>query len=328
MKKYLFVFFAVFFVFTQITSAFAVETLLIYTAVEPEWLPKYKKAFEAKHPDIKIKWLRDGTGNTAARLLAEKDSPKADVVFGLAATSLLVLKSHGLFEPYTPKDFDKIAKHMRDNSETPCWVGINAWASAFCLNKPEMKKRGLASPKYWEDLLRPEYKDLIVIPNPAASGTGYMNLVAWIKIWGEKKAWEYADALHANIKMEVPSGTRPASMAAQGEIPLGVSSGALARPFVKHKAPLEIIVPKNAGWEMEASAIVKGTTKLEAAKKFMDFNCSEAVAKIGAEFSGMPARSEFVTDKAAAMHLVPLDPQWGADNQKRLLQKWRQHFNK
>ena len=306
----------------------ASETLLVYTAVEPEWLPKYKKAFEKNYPDIKIKWLREGTGTITARLLAEKDAPKADVVFGLSSSSLLVLKAQAVLLPYTPKDFDKVNPVMRDQSAEPCWVGINAWASAFCINKPEMEKRGLAAPQSWEDLLKAEYKDLLVMPDPAASGTGYMNLAAWIQLWGEEKAWAYADALNANAKMLSPSGARPAAMAAQGEIPVGISSGAFAMPFVKRHAPLDIIVPQNAGWEMEASAIVKGTTKLTAAQKFMDFCCSESVARIGADFSGMPARPEFVTDKVAAEKLAPMAPQWNADNRERLLKEWRERYSK
>ena len=306
-----------------ITAARAETTLLVYTAIEPEWLPKYKKAFEEANPGIRIKWLREGTGTITARLLAEKDAPRADAVFGLAAGSLLVLKAQNMLEPYTPRDFAELSPVMRDASESPCWVGINAWATAFCVNRPEMENRGLAAPRNWEDLARPEYKDLIVMPDPAASGTGYMNLAAWMQMWGEEKAWAYVDAVRANLKMFSPSGARPAAMAAQGEVPIGVSSGAFGAPFVKRRAPLDIIVPDNAGWEMEACAIVRGTANLEAARRLMDFCCSEAVAKIGAEFSGLPARPEFVTDKEAVARLALVDPQWSADNRERLLAAWR-----
>ncbi len=309
-----------------INVARAETTLLVYTAIEPEWLPKYKKAFEEANPGIRIKWLREGTGTITARILAEKEAPRADIVFGLATSSLLVFKAQNMLEAYTPRDFDKLSPVMRDASDSPCWVGIHAYATGFCMNRPEMEKRGLAAPQSWEDLLRPEYKDLIVIADPAASGSSYMNLAAWMQIWGEEKAWTYVDALRSNLKMLVASGARPAAMAAQGEVPIGVSYRALAEPFLKRRAPLDIVVPENAGWEMDACAIVKGTAKLEAAQRFMDFCCSEAVAKLGAEFSGMPARPEFVTDKEAAARLAPINPQWGADNRERLLAAWRARY--
>ena len=76
-------------------TAHAETTLLVYTAIEPEWLPKYKKAFEEANPDIRIKWLREGTGTITARILAEKENPRADVIFGLATSSLLVFKAQG-----------------------------------------------------------------------------------------------------------------------------------------------------------------------------------------------------------------------------------------
>src|SRR3546814_2467869 len=62
--------------------------LTVYTALEVEQLAAYKTAFEKLHPDIEIKWVRDSTGIVTAKLLAEKDRPQADVVWGLAGSSL------------------------------------------------------------------------------------------------------------------------------------------------------------------------------------------------------------------------------------------------
>jgi iron(III) transport system substrate-binding protein len=77
--------------------------LTVYTAVEAEDLARYAETFNKDHPDINIKWVRDSTGIVTAKLLAEKNNPQADVVWGLAATSLLLLKSEGMLEPYKPK---------------------------------------------------------------------------------------------------------------------------------------------------------------------------------------------------------------------------------
>ena len=70
----------------------AQTTLNVYTAVEAEDLKKYAARFNKEHPDIRIKWTRDSTGIVTAKLLAEKSNPKADVIWGLAATSLLLMK--------------------------------------------------------------------------------------------------------------------------------------------------------------------------------------------------------------------------------------------
>ena len=75
----------------------------MYTAVEAEDLKKYADRFNEDYPDIEIKWVRDSTGIVTAKLLAEKENPKADVIWGLAATSLLLMKSEGMLHPYKPE---------------------------------------------------------------------------------------------------------------------------------------------------------------------------------------------------------------------------------
>ena len=63
-------------------SAQAATELTVYTAVEAEDLKRYAAAFNEDYPDIQINWVRDSTGIVTAKLLAEKDNPKADVIWG------------------------------------------------------------------------------------------------------------------------------------------------------------------------------------------------------------------------------------------------------
>src|ERR1700682_1040530 len=66
-------------------EAFAQKTkLTVYTALENEQLDPFKKAFEADNPTIEIAWVRDSTGVVAAKLIAEKDNPRAAIIWGLA----------------------------------------------------------------------------------------------------------------------------------------------------------------------------------------------------------------------------------------------------
>lgn len=64
------------------TNAMAAQEVTVYTAFETDILAKYKSAFEKDNPDIKIKWVRDSTGIMTAKLLAEKNNPQAEVVWG------------------------------------------------------------------------------------------------------------------------------------------------------------------------------------------------------------------------------------------------------
>src|SRR5262245_44807464 len=86
----------------------AQATLTVYTAVEADDLKKYAARFNEDHPDIEIKWVRDSTGVITAKLLAEKANPQADVIWGLAATSLLVLKPEGMLMPYAPTGVERL----------------------------------------------------------------------------------------------------------------------------------------------------------------------------------------------------------------------------
>lgn len=311
-------------------AATAKTELVVYTNIEPENLNKYSKAFQQQNPDITIKWVRDSAGPITARLLAEKDAPKADIVFGLALNSVLSLEPHGLFESYKPVDFDKVSPMMRDSRDEPIWVGINAWASGFCVNDKEMEKRGLPTPKTWQDLTKPEYKGLLVMPNPASSSTGYMDVAAWLHIMGAEAGWKYMSDLHANMKMYTHSGCKPCQMAAQGEIAIGISSGVCAKPFVARKAPLSVVIPTDGvGWDMESAAMLKSSKNKDAARKLMDFAASEHAAKIAAGNDYIPGRSEFSTEegKETQKQFVDIDFAKSAAERDQVLNEWRNQFD-
>src|SRR5207249_6187552 len=115
---------AIGFAATRVRAAKA--TLTGYTAVEADDLKKYAARFNEDHPDIEIKWVRDSTGVITAKLLAEKANPQADVVWGLSATSLMVLKLEGMLMPYAPKGLEKLDPQFRDRDNPPTWVGMDA----------------------------------------------------------------------------------------------------------------------------------------------------------------------------------------------------------
>ncbi len=122
--------------------------LVVYTALEDDEISVYRKDFEAKHPDIELNLVRDSTGIITARLLAEKDNPVADVVWGTAATSLLVADDLGMLAAYNPKGIEKIKPGMKDSiNKTAHWVGIKAWVTGIVGNTIEMKKLGLKMPQ-------------------------------------------------------------------------------------------------------------------------------------------------------------------------------------
>lgn len=100
-----------------------------------------------------------------------------------------------MLEPFKPEGVQNLKSEFVSQKSVPTWTGMDAWESAICVNKVELEKRKLPIPKTWKDLTNPIYKNLIVMPNPASSGTGYLDVTAWMQIWGEKQAWDYMQAL-------------------------------------------------------------------------------------------------------------------------------------
>ena len=96
--------------------------LLVYSALEADQIKAYKTAFEQDHPAIELKFVRESTGIVTARLLAEKANPQADVVWGLAATSLMLLDKEGMLAAYAPKGLEQVRPTMRDPRPQSTWV--------------------------------------------------------------------------------------------------------------------------------------------------------------------------------------------------------------
>ena len=163
------------------------EELLVYTALEDDEIPGYLEIFKKAHPDVDVKIVRDSTGIITAKILAEKDNPQADVIWGTAATSLMLADQACIIEPYAPKGLDRVRPKMRDAANPPHWVGIKAWMTGFCVNTIETKAVNLPTPKSYADLIKPVYKDALIMPNPASSGTGFLTVSAILQQMGREK---------------------------------------------------------------------------------------------------------------------------------------------
>ncbi len=312
--------------------ALAETELTVYTAIEAEDLKKYAERFNQAHPDIKINWVRDSTGIITAKLLAEKDNPQADVIWGLAATSLLLLKSEGMLEPYAPKGLEKLDPKFRDKADPPYWVGMDAWVAAVCFNTVEAEKNGLPMPKSWKDLTKPVYKGHVAMPNPNSSGTGFLDVSSWLQMFGEEGGWKFMDALHENIAYYTHSGSKPCKDAARGEVAIGISFAFRGAKSKAAGAPIEIIIPEEGvGWDMEAAAIVEGTDYPDEARTLMDWAISEdamrmyneGYAVVGITSIAKPVKyfPENIIDK-----MIDNDFEWAARNRERILAEWSKRY--
>lgn len=265
-------------------SSSAEENVLnVYTALEDEQVADYLTEFKEQNPDVTVNVTRESTGIITSKLLAEKDNPVADVVWGLSATSLLVLGQDGMLEEYAPEGVDKILPEFKDDAEVPAWVGIDAWETAFIVNKEVLKSKGIDTvPQSYEDLLDPKYKGLIVMSNPASSGTGLLTVNGILNLYGDEEGWNYLDKLHENVAVYMHSGSQPAKSTAAGEYGIGISFGYRCIQSAEEVGSdiCEAVFPEEgSGWDMEANALIKKEQEKEISKKFLDWAISDNVMK-------------------------------------------------
>lgn len=307
--------------------------ITVYTALEDDQIKGYLESFQQQNPNINVNIVRDSTGIVTAKLLAEKDNPQADAIWGLAASSLLVADQQGMLEPYAPAGLEKVQPKFRDEKNPPHWVGNNAWMSAFCVNTAELANRNLPMPKSWADLTNPAFKNQVVMSNPASSGTGFLSVAGILQMMGEEAGWKYLEALHQNIAQYMHSGSRPCKAAGAGEYTVGISFDYRAVRQKNDGEPIEPVFPtEGSGWDIEANALVKKANIKPEAKTFLDWAITEEVAQkyaenfpITAVKADVPIPAGYPADPIA--QLAENDLNWAAANRDRILEEWTRRFD-
>ena len=308
--------------------------ITVYTALEDDEISVYLPAFEKAHPDIKVNIICDSTGIVTAKLLAERQNPVADLVWGTAATSLLICDEMGMLADYNPKGIEKVRDNMKDTkNKTARWVGIKAWVTGIVGNTIEMKAKGMTMPKSYADLIKPEYRSALVMPNPASSGTGFLTVSAILQLMGEEKGWQYLDKLHENMAMYTHSGSAPAKMAGKGEFPIGLS---FAYRGFKQRAsgePVDVAFPaEGSGYDVEANALIKKPRIKKDAKTFLDWAISDEAMQMYAKVYPIVATDIAVQAPAGwpkdpTTVLIKNDLQWAAKNRQRILDEWTRRYD-
>jgi len=315
------------------TAAQAQTKLTVYTALESDQLKAYKEAFEKDVKDIELVFVRDSTGVITAKLLAEKNNPRADIVWGVSASSLALLANEGMIEAYAPAGSDKVTAKFKDAKNPPNWVGMDVYSSAICFNTAEAAKKSLKAPASWKDLTDPSYRGQIAMPNPASSGTGFLMVAAWLQMMGEDAGWKYMDALHANIASYTHSGSKPCRQAGAGEYAVGLSFDFRASDVKKKGAPIDIIWPSEGlGWDVEATTIIKGSKNMAAAKKLADWSVTpNAMKQYSANFAilALPGQAQPLPHLPNDLEtkLAKVDFDWMAKNRERILAEWSKRYD-
>lgn len=311
-------------------------SVVVYTALEDELTTEYLKDFKDRHPGIDVRLVRESTGIITAKMLAEKDNPVADAVWGTAASSMMVLDDQGMLEPYAPEGVENILPNFKSDKPVPTWVGIDAWETAFVINGPELEKLGMKAEDIngYQDLLNPKLKGHIEMPNPNSSGTGLLTVTGILQLNGKgtDEGWDYLVKLDRNVSQYVHSGSKPAKDAAAGECAVGVSFGYAGISQKAKGAPVETVFPKEgSGWDLEANALMKKDGINPAAETFLDWAISDSAMELykgnypiicngkGGAYEGFSADP--------VEQLISNDFVWVANNRQDILDEWMKRFD-
>jgi iron(III) transport system substrate-binding protein len=322
------------------TSASAKDTVVIYTALENDEIVKYLALAEKELPTLDIKAIRLSTGELGARMLAEKNNPQVDAIWGWAVTNMAGFVGRGMLEVYKPKNWGKIPANFKDPKGY--WTAIDLYAAAFVGNTRELKAKNLSMPKSWNDLLNPGYKDMLIMPNPASSGTGFLQIASLLVIMdpdyknkpiADNLAWDYLKKLDKNMGQYIKSGSKPAKLTAAGEYAVGCSFAYVYSSLKKKGFPVEMALPaEGVGFELEANALVSGAKHKKAAKKFLDWAIGVSAMKeyakfkLGVSYPGIGGPKDL--PPIATVNLAPMDFPWQSENREEILNVWSNLFLK
>jgi thiamine transport system substrate-binding protein len=270
-------------------------------------------AFEAES-GLTVKQVAPGDGGALVnQLILTKDAPLGDVVFGIDNSFATRAIDEGVLEPYTPAGLaDSAAQYaIGDGALTPVDLGD------VCVNVDHawFTDKGLAEPVTLDDLTKPEYKDLLVVTNPATSSPGLSFLLATVGAYGED-GWEvywgklkdngvkvvdgWSDAYSVDFSGSEGKGPRPLALSYSTSPAFTVSedgasttTGALLDTCFR---------------QVEYAGVLAGAKNPEGAQQLVDFLVSDAFqADIADNMYMYPANSDVALPEGWA-EFAPLSP--------------------
>lgn len=301
--------------------------LVFYAGLQEDHAAMIAEEFEAE-TGIRTEFVRMSSGEILARIRAEKDNMTASVWYGGPVDGIVAAAEDDLIEPY----FSPEAENIRDGfkHEDGIWTGIYIGYLGFVGNQKMLAEKGLEMPQSWDDLLKPGYKQELVVAHPGSSGTAYTMLATVVQMMGEDEAMEYFKKFNGQVRQYTKSGTAPGRMAGLGETTVGIT---FLHDAIKYKKEgyedIVISAPQEGtGYEIGGVALLKNGPDMENGKKFIDWVLTKEVQEMGQTVGSFqfltnvdanpPAEAEPIKDTK----LIDYDFQWAGENKGRLVQRF------
>ncbi len=260
-------------------GAFALEKkLVIVTSYPPDTTTTVKKAFEKKHPGVKVEMLKKKTTAGIKYLQETASNNRSDMFWASAPDAFEVLKGDNLLQKYKVKikGIPKKVGAFPINDPEGYYKGFAASGYGIMWNTRYLKAKKLPEPKTWADLAKPVYHGHVGMSAPSRSGTTHLTVETLLQGKGWEKGWAEWKAIAGNFKtvtersFGVPDGVNSGQFGLGIVIDFfGLSSEASGFPVKFIYPPVTTLVPANI-------AIVKNAPHPKAAAAFIEFLLSPA----------------------------------------------------
>ncbi len=253
------------------------QTVNIITSAEDYRVEYIEKRLKEKFPDYDITIEYKSTGDHAALLMSEGKNTEFDITYDLEYSYMDKMVEKGYLADLSGLcDFSVFSDDIVTGKY---YIPEVRNGGAVIVNTELLEEKNLEIPASYEDLLKPEYKSLISMPNPKSSGTGYMFLLSLVNSWGEDKAFEYFDKLTDNILAYTSSGSGPINALLQKEAAIGLGMTAQAVTKINESdAKFKILFfEEGSPYSMYGAGIISGKETNEAVKEVFSFLYSDVI---------------------------------------------------
>ncbi|HEY5832641.1 thiamine ABC transporter substrate-binding protein [Streptomyces sp.] len=237
-----------------------------------------------------VKVLRGGDAGAAVnQAILTKDHPRGDVFFGVDNTLLSRALDNGLFTPYAAKGLDQVSADVQLDAVQHRVTPIDSGDVCVNYDRAYFTAHRLAPPQTYADLVKPEYKNLLVTENAATSSPGLAFLLGSAAGYGDDGWQEYWKQLKNN-GVEVVDGWEQAyndrfsgssaGKQAKGDRPLVVSYASSPPAEVVGVTPPPAQSPVGVATgtcfrQIEFAGLLHGAKNTAGGKALIDFLLSK-----------------------------------------------------
>ena len=261
------------------------RAVVVYSSADKEFADLIFRAYEQK-TGVKILPLYDTeetkTAGLTARLLAEKDHPRADVFWSSDTSRAVALVEQGVAEAYVPKESAGISARYR--SSTGLWTGFAARIRVFLYNTNKVMPS--EAPRSILDLTKPRWQGRFALANPHF-GTMSFHAAALFAKWGDVKTTTFFETLKSNGAMIAAGNSDVKDRVSDGRVDVGILDEDDAVVALREGKPVALVVPDQDGPDAlgtplmpNAAVLINGAPHPDEARRFIDFLTSAEAEQI------------------------------------------------